>query len=58
MWPTIIVGIILLLFVVLAVRSIMKNKAKGGCCGCSGCSGHCGQSCGHGEVSPKAGEKR
>ena len=27
----------------LAIRSLLKNKKKGGCCGsCSGCSGNCG----------------
>lgn len=27
--------------VFLAVRSLLKSRATGGCAGCSGCSGNC-----------------
>ena len=27
--------------VLLAVRSLLKSRARGGCSGCSGCSGNC-----------------
>ena len=37
---SVLVGIVL-----LAVRSILKSRASGGCAGCSKCSGGCG-SCG------------
>lgn len=41
--PTILVILVLAIAVVLAVRSIVKDKKKGGCSGCPGgcsCSGH------------------
>ena len=41
--PTILVILVLVIAVVLAVRSIVKDKKKGGCSGYSGgcsCSGH------------------
>lgn len=41
---TIVVGILLLAAVLLACRSILKSRKKGGC---SGCSGGCGGACGH-----------
>ncbi|MBR4290808.1 MAG: FeoB-associated Cys-rich membrane protein [Oscillospiraceae bacterium] len=37
----IIVMSVLAGFVLLAVRSLLKSRARGGCCGCSGCSGGC-----------------
>ncbi len=42
-FSTTIVGLVVLLVVILAVRNIWKKKkAGGGCgCGCSGCSGVC-----------------
>lgn len=37
---TILVVCVLLFIVVLAIRSIIKDKKNGGCsCGCEGCSG-------------------
>ena len=33
---TVLAGIVL-----LAVRSLLKSRAHGGCSGCSGCSGNC-----------------
>ena len=33
---TVLAGIVL-----LAVRSLLKSRARGGCSGCSGCSGNC-----------------
>ena len=33
---TVLAGIVL-----LAVRSMLKSRARGGCSGCSGCSGSC-----------------
>ena len=33
---TVLAGIVL-----LAVRSLLKSRAAGGCSGCSGCSGGC-----------------
>jgi len=42
--PTIIVGAIVLGAALLALRSILKNHAKGGCgCGCENCAnkGYC-----------------
>ena len=33
---TVLAGIVL-----LAVRSLIKARSRGGCCGCSGCSGSC-----------------
>ena len=41
---TIVVGILLLAAVLLACRSILKSRKKGGC---SGCGGGCGGACGH-----------
>ena len=42
MLGNIIVGIIILGIVVLAIRSIRKDKKNGGCAGgCSGCGGAC-----------------
>ena len=38
----IIVIAVIGLAVSLAVRSMLKDRKKGGCAGCSGCSGHCG----------------
>lgn len=39
---TAIVGIVLLLMFLLAVKSIIKSKAKGQCnCGCKSCSLNC-----------------
>lgn len=35
---TILIGLLICLAVVLAARSVYRNKKKGGCsCGCSGC---------------------
>lgn len=40
---TAVVGLVILACVIMAVRSIRKNKKRGGgCgCGCSGCSANC-----------------
>lgn len=46
--PTIIIVLVLAAAVVLAVRSVIKNRKKGGCSGCPGgcsCSGHSGGCC-------------
>ena len=41
---TVLAGIVL-----LAVRSLLNSRARGGCSGCSGCSGSCSgcSGCGH-----------
>ncbi len=39
---TLITGIIVLLIVVLAIRSLIRERRSGKCsCGCSSCSGSC-----------------
>lgn len=41
---TMVIGLAILLVVVLAARSVYRNKKNGGCsCSCGGCSG--GASC-------------
>jgi len=40
MGDVIVLGV-LAVTVYAAVRSMVKSRAKGGCCGCSGCSGAC-----------------
>ena len=43
--PTLIVGIIVAVIIVLAIVSLVRQRKKGGCsCGCEGCSGS--SSCG------------
>ena len=37
---TVVISGILVLFVALAIRSIVKSKKKGACAGCSGCASH------------------
>ena len=40
--PTLIIGGILLILALLAIRNIIKTRKSGGCSGCSGgCSGSC-----------------
>ena len=42
MFGTIVIGIVLLLAFVFAVRSVIKTRKNGGCdCGCSDCPGKC-----------------
>ena len=42
MFGTIIIGTLLLAAFVIAVRSLIKTRKKGGCgCGCSGCTSKC-----------------
>lgn len=43
---TILVGVLLAAMVGAAVRSMIKNKKKGGCAGCSGCAGNAAGACG------------
>ena len=42
---TFIIGLALIALVVLIIRSIIKEKKKGGCIGCSGSCGHCSGHC-------------
>lgn len=43
--PTIVIGAVLLIIVVLIVRSKIREHKQGGCnCGCPGCNGSCGHS--------------
>ncbi|HMM31670.1 MAG TPA: FeoB-associated Cys-rich membrane protein [Clostridia bacterium] len=35
---TIVISVVLVLFVALAIRSVVKSKKKGACAGCSGCA--------------------
>ncbi len=50
--PTLIIGGILLILALLAIRNIIKTRKSGGCSGCSGgCSG-CSGSC-HSTNQPK-----
>lgn len=46
---TFLVSLIIVAIVILAVRSLIKDKKRGGCSGCNGCSGHAADnaSCGH-----------
>ena len=43
MLATIIIGVILLVFLTLALKSVIKTRKSGGCgCGCSDCPTKCG----------------
>ena len=42
MLATIIIGVILLVFITLALKSVIKTRKSGGCsCGCSDCPSKC-----------------